>query len=401
MPGVGALPAIAVEPGSTRSFIAVDWNRCPPNETLAWLRVSLIHVPPRVLRALLDYAGTAAALLEVRAEDISPIAGDDVARALSRGPDAALFDATLRWLEHANHHILCPADPFYPPSLLQLGDTPPVLYACGKKLELLAAPAIAIVGSRNATAQGLCDAESFARALSKAGLTIVSGLAMGIDAAAHRGGLAEAGSSIAILGNGPDIVYPPGNAALASMLERDGCVLSEFALGAPPLPGNFPRRNRLISGMSKGVLVVEAGIPSGTLSTARLASEQGREVFAIPGSIHSPVSKGCHRLIQHGAKLVQTAQDVLEEIGWRRARSDDAHGIEAVAPPCDPVLEALGFAAATLEQLASRTGLDAASLAARMSLLELQGRVVALAGGSFQAVAPQRAAAPGLAESAL
>jgi len=374
----------------------VDWNRCPSKETLAWLRVSLIHVQPRVLRALLDYAGSAAALLELRADDIAPIAGEGVALALSRGPDAARLDATLRWLEDANHHVVCPADPRYPAALLQLADTPPVLYACGRT-ELLGAPAFAIVGSRNATAQGLRDAESFAKALSKAGFAIVSGLAIGIDAAAHRGGLAEAGSSIAILGNGPDIVYPPANAALASALEGSGCLLSEFALGTPPLAGNFPRRNRLISGMAKGVLVVEAGIPSGSLSTARLAGEQGREVFAIPGSIHSPVSKGCHRLIQHGAKLVQTAEDVLEELGCAVAKQEDASiAGEASTPVCDPVLEALGFACATLGQLASRTGLDAASLAARMSMLELQGRVVALAGGSFQAVAsaPQRAGAP-------
>jgi len=367
----------------------VDWNRCPPNESLAWLRVSLLHLQPRVLRALLDWAGSAAALLEVRHDDIAPIVGEEVAGALCRGPDAGLVDATLRWLEAANRHVVCPADPLYPAALLELGETPPVLYASGR-LELLGAPAFAIVGSRNATAQGLRDAQSFAKAFSRAGLTIVSGLAMGIDAAAHRGGLAEAGSSIAILGNGPDIVYPPGNAALTSMLESDGCVLSEFPLGTPPLPGNFPRRNRLISGMSKGVLVVEAGVPSGSLSTAKLANEQGREVFAIPGSIHSPVSKGCHRLIQHGAKLVQTADDVLEEIGWRVAhRKAETRAVNSRAPACDPVLEALGFAAATLEQLASRTGLDAASLAARMSMLELQGRVVALAGGSFQAVAPQ------------
>lgn len=379
----------------------MDWTRCPQDRSLPWLHVSLIRgLTPAKLRALLDWAGTPEALLQCSPEQMASIAGAEIASALARGADRRLLDATLRWLEDADHHIVCPADPFYPPALLELGDTPPVLYACGR-VELLCEPALAIVGSRNATAQGLRDAHSFAKAIAGEGLAIVSGLAIGIDSAAHLGGLEEAASSIAILGNGPDIVYPPDNAALSAALAKRGCLLSEFALGTPPLAWNFPRRNRLISGMSKGVLVVEAGIPSGTLSTARLASEQGREVFAIPGSIHSPVSKGCHRLIQHGAKLVQTAQDVLEEIGWRRARSDDAHGIEAVAPPCDPVLEALGFAAATLEQLASRTGLDAASLAARMSLLELQGRVVALAGGSFQAVAPQRAAAPGLAESAL
>jgi DNA processing protein len=365
----------------------MDWNHCPRDDTLAWLRVSLIPLQPRALRALLDYAGSAQALLELGAEEIAPFAGEEVRRALCRGPDAARLDAAMRWLEHPNHHVVCPADPRYPPALLQLGDAPPVLYACGR-LELLRANAFAIVGSRNATAQGLRDAESFARTLSKAGFAIVSGLAMGIDAAAHRGGLAQAGSSIAILGNGPDIVYPAANAALACALASRGCIVSEFSLGTPPLPGNFPRRNRLISGMSRGVLVVEAGIPSGSLNTAQLAGEQGREVFAVPGSIHSPLSKGCHRLIQHGAKLVQAAEDVLEELGCpREKRQETSDEPQAAVAACDPVLEALGFASATLEQLASRTGLDAASLAARMSMLELQGRVVALAGGSFQAVA--------------
>lgn len=358
--------------------------------TLAWLRVSLIRgLHPRALSALLDWAGTPQALLDTAVAEIRSVAGEEIANALARGPDRRLAEAALRWAEKDDHRILCLADPLYPPALMQLQPPPPVLYAKGR-LDLLANPAFAIVGSRNATAQGLRDAESFAKAISRAGLAIVSGLAMGIDAAAHRGGLAEAGSSIAILGNGPDIVYPAENRALASALAAKGCLLSEFPLGTPPVARNFPRRNRLISGLSKGVLVVEAGNPSGSLTTARLAIEQGREVFAIPGSIHSPLSKGCHRLIQEGAKLVQTAQDVLAELGWPDREAQDApQAPDALAS--DPVLEALAFASATLDQLAARTGLDAASLAARMSMLELQGRVVALGGGTFQAITPQRA----------
>ncbi len=366
----------------------MDSNRCPPDQTLAWLRVSLIRgLHPRTLRALLDWAGTPLALLDTPPGEVRRVAGDEIADALARGPDRKLVEAALRWVEDEDHHILCVADPAYPPALLQLHAPPPVLYARGR-LEVLAAPAFAIVGSRNATAQGLRDAESFAKAISRAGLAIVSGLAVGIDAAAHRGGLAEAGSSIAILGNGPDIVYPAGNRALASALAAGGCLLSEFALGAPPLARNFPRRNRLISGLSKGILVVEAGNPSGSLTTAQLAIEQGRDVFAIPGSIHSPLSKGCHRLIQEGAKLVQNADDVLAELGWRGSERQDG-GRAPHARASDPVLEALGFASATLDQLAARTGLDAASLAARMSMLELQGQVVALAGGTFQALTAQ------------
>ena len=185
--------------------------------------------------------------------------------------------------------------------------------------ELLAAPAFAIVGSRNATPQGCADAEAFAARAVGAGFTIVSGLALGIDAAAHRGGLAGAGSSIAVVGTGPDRVYPARNRALAHDLAARGLVVSEFALGTPPLKQNFPRRNRLVSGLSRGVLVVEATLSSGSLITARLAGEQGREVFALPGSIHSPFSKGGHKLIREGAKLVETAQDILDELGVRRA----------------------------------------------------------------------------------
>lgn len=364
----------------------MDPDRCLPDQTLAWLRISLIRgLSSRVLRALLDWAGTPQALLETPPAAFRAPAGDAIAEAFARGPDRELLDAALRWVrEGGDRHILCVADPLYPSALLQLHAPPPVLYACGR-LELLAAPAFAIVGSRNATAQGLRDAEGFAKAISREAVAIVSGLAIGIDAAAHRGGLAEAGSSIAVLGNGPDVVYPAGNRALASALAASGCLLSEFPPGTPPLGRNFPRRNRLISGMSKGVLVVEAGLPSGSLTTAQLAIEQGRDVFAIPGSIHSPLSKGCHRLIQEGAKLVQTADDVLVELGWSGSqRQCGDRAPEASAS--DPVLQALGFASATLDQIAARTGLDAASLAARMSRLELEGRVVALAGGTFQAV---------------
>lgn len=369
----------------------MDWTRCPQDRSLPWLHVSLIRgLTPAKLRALLDWAGTPQALLECSPQQMAAIAGEEIASALARGADRRLLDATLRWLEDADHHIVCPADPLYPRALLELADTPPVLYA-GGRVELLCEPALAIVGSRNATAQGLRDAHSFAKAIAREGLAIVSGLAIGIDSAAHLGGLEEAASSIAILGNGPDIVYPPDNAALSAALAKRGCLLSEFSLGTPPLARNFPRRNRLISGMSKGVLVVEAGSPSGSLSTARFAIQQGREVFAIPGSIHSPLSKGCHRLIQEGAKLVQTASDVLDEIGWKKGERNPPDGTEEVEDwPADPVLDALGFGTATLEQLASRTGLDAASLAARVAMLELQGRLVVLGGGMLQAIVRQR-----------
>jgi DNA processing protein len=229
------------------------------------------------------------------------------------------------------------------------------------------------------------DAQSFARALSEAGLVIVSGLALGIDAAAHRGGLAAVGSSVAVMGTGPDVIYPRRNHELAHALATDGCLVTEFALGTASVAGNFPRRNRLISGLSRGVLVVEAALRSGSLITANCALEQGRDVFAIPGSIHSPQSKGCHWLIKQGAKLVESAHDVLGELGLNSpgASADVAVDEE---PDHDPLLDAMGHAPISIEQMAQRTGLDAAKLAAHLSRLEIEGRIAALAGGWFQRV---------------
>lgn len=353
---------------------------------VAWLRLALVpDVPPKALRALLAACGTPQEILAARPGDIAAHAGVEAARAIAAGPDAALLEATLRWLEAGNHHLVALGDAHYPPRLLETDDPPCVLYVAGR-LEMLAAPALAMVGSRNATAQGMRDAEAFARTLSAAGLAIVSGLALGIDAAAHRGGLAQAGSSIGIMGTGPDLYYPSGNRALAAALERDGCLISELPLRSPPRAWNFPRRNRLISGMSRGVLVVEAALPSGSLTTARCALEQGRDVFAMPGSIHSPLSKGCHWLIQQGAKLVECAEDVLGEIGWEARSAPGAPVTIGVAS--DPVLDAIGFAPTSLDQVAQRTGMDVARLAARVTKLELEGRVAALAGGMLQRLEP-------------
>jgi DNA processing protein len=277
-------------------------------------------------------------------------------------------------------------DPDYPGSLLEIGDPPPVFYCLGRR-ELLAGSGFAIVGSRNATAQGRADAQAFAAALSATGFTIVSGLAIGIDAAAHRGGLAHAGSSIAVVGTGLDRVYPAANRELARELAVRGLVVSEFAPGTPPLKQNFPRRNRLVSGLSRGVLVVEATLSSGSLITARFAGEQGREVFALPGSIHSPFSKGGHKLIREGAKLVETAQDILDELGHpARAPAPRAlpRGGAARDATADAIVEALGYDPADVDTLAARTGLPAAAVAAGLTALELDGRVAALAGGLWQ-----------------
>lgn len=236
----------------------------------------------------------------------------EVAERLLTGNVAEEVESALEWAEQPGHHLLTLADASYPPQLLEIEDPPTLLYANGQ-VSLLSRPCIAIVGSRNCTPQGRTNAQAFAAALSQSGLTIVSGLACGIDAAAHHGALTGDGSSIAVIGTGVDRIYPASNRELARRLATDGVIVSEFPIGTPALAANFPRRNRLISGLSKGVLVVEAAERSGSLITARLAAEQGREVFAIPGSIHSPLSKGCHSLIKQGAKLVDQARDILEE----------------------------------------------------------------------------------------
>jgi DNA processing protein len=353
-------------------------------ETLAWLRLTLVPGVSRdAQRALLKAFGSPAGAARASRQAIAKVIDEPEAQSFVAGPRAALIDATLRWLEQPDCRLVVLGEVHYPKAFLNIPDPPTAFYAQGRA-ELLNAPAVAIVGSRNATPQGLRDAQAFALELSQAGLTIASGMAIGIDAAAHRGGLAGEGSSIAVLGTGPDIIYPPRNRELAGELARRGCIITEFALGSPPAAGNFPQRNRLISGISRGVLVVEASMPrSGSLVTARCAADQNRDVFAIPGSIHSPLSKGCHWLIKQGAKLVENADDVLEELG--------------IAPKCerparkreqkpDPLLEAIGFAPASIDQLAQRSSLDAATLAARLSHLEIEGRVEALAGGWFQRV---------------
>jgi DNA processing protein len=352
----------------------------------AWARLQLSGVAPRSLVDLLRAFGSPEGVLGATPAQRHRHAPARGIAALDATPDEERLAATLDWLREPGHDLVAWDDSDYPRALLEIGDPPPVFYCMGRR-GLLAGPAFAIVGSRNATAQGCADAEAFAGALSSAGFAIVSGLALGIDAAAHRGGLAHAGSSIAVVGTGPDRVYPARNRALAHDLAARGLVISEFALGTPPLKQNFPRRNRLVSGLARGVLVIEATLSSGSLVTARLAGEQGREVFALPGSIHSPFSKGPHKLIREGAKLVETAQDILDELG-----------VPAIAPPARDaarthgkhdavaraVLDALGYDPADADTLVARTRLSAAAVAAALTALELDRRVTALAGGLWQ-----------------
>src|SRR5665811_184239 len=281
----------------------------------AWLALSLIRgLGDEGARHLLREFGSPDAVLGASVSSLKSFVKPDVAAAIGKGIDEDVLAPALTWLEDSQNHLVTLGDSDYPQALLNITDPPLLLYVKGRR-DLLNATSLAIVGSRHATPQGINNAEEFANTLSDAGLCIISGMAHGIDAAAHRGALRGQGSSIAVVGTGLDKVYPAANRDLAHTLAQHGALVSEFPLGTPPLAANFPRRNRIISGMSLGCLVVEASLQSGSLITARLALEQGRDVFAIPGSIHAPQSKGCHALLKQGAKLVEAAQDIIEELG--------------------------------------------------------------------------------------
>jgi DNA processing protein len=357
------------------------------DELAAWLR--LLHTPLIGLggaRRLLAAFGSPEAVFDAGDGARRQLLGPAQAEALATPPDTlgALVDTTWEWLQHAEsdapRQVLVLGDPAYPAALLETADPPLLLYALGR-VELLGAPALAIVGSRNPSPQGAANARAFAAALGRAGLTVVSGLALGIDGSAHEGALGTAGSTIAVIGTGLDRVYPRAHRALAHRIAREGLIVSEYALGMPPLAENFPRRNRLIAGLARGTLVVEAALQSGSLITARLAVEAGREVFAIPGSIHAPQSRGCHALIRQGAKLVETAADVLEEL-----RMGAAPAAPAAEPDhaTDPLLEALGHDPVTLDALGARLGMAPAELSVRLLDLELSGDVTRLPGQLFQ-----------------
>ena len=338
---------------------------------------------------LLRQFGLPADIFSTDARLLEQFAGACVARALGASPNVttiALIERTLRWLDLPENHLLTLADPRYPPALLHIPDPPILLYARGD-VTLLQRACLAVVGSRNATAQGLLNAEHFSRALSHAGHTIVSGMALGIDAAAHLGGLAGAASTVAVIGTGIDIVYPARNRALAHRIAERGCLISEYPLGTPAIASNFPRRNRIISGLSRAVLVIEAAAQSGSLITARVAAEQGRDVFAIPGSIHSPLAKGCHQLIKQGAKLIESAQDILEEFGTLVAPVALATVAPVPVPPENArLLGALGFDPVDGDTLAARCGLGAGDLSAQLLSLEMQGLLEILPGGSVRRI---------------
>ena len=325
--------------------------------------------------------------------DLKQIVSERQAKALCLPPTEAtisLIKRTEQWCAEKNNFLITLADNLYPAKLLEISDPPPLLYVKGQP-ELLSKTSIAVVGSRNATTQGTINAKQFSSSLSHSGLTIVSGLALGIDTAAHLGGLDGQGSTIAVIGTGIDIVYPARNQDLAHRIAEQGCIVSEYSLGTPSIAANFPRRNRLISGLSQGVLVIEAAAHSGSLITARMAIEQNREVFAIPGSIHSPLAKGCHQLIKQGAKLVETAQDILEElkldgIGTPSPVAGDVVSNGEQCPQASQVLSAMGYEAIHHDELALRCKMDSGELTAALVMLELDGHVEILVGGMYRRV---------------
>lgn len=391
----------------------------------AWLRLTLSQgVGNSTARSLLARFGLPQTIFQQTDTDLRQHVSAAQARALCTVPDtwAALVEVTWRWLHEADPQgparaVVTLGDSRYPQALLETEDPPLLLYLMGPARLLAQSPfpagrCLAVVGSRNPTAQGADNARLFSRALHGAGLTIVSGLALGVDAAAHEGALdvapagAAAATTIAVVGTGLDRVYPRRNLDLAHRIAANGLLVSEYPLGTPPLPGNFPKRNRIISGVSQGTLVVEAALASGSLITARMAVEQGREVFAIPGSIHAPQSRGCHALIRQGAKLVESAQDVLEELRFTAsvpvtaasvapeqstdadiAGNDGVGGTMSTVAPETPLLQALGFDPISVDALVARTGMAAAPVQVGLLELELDGRVARLPGGLFQRLA--------------
>ena len=376
-------------------------NPMDTEELRAWLRLALTPgVGNTTARKLLTAFGSAQAIFEQSSATLQQLGSDKLASSLRSEPPsvAAQLQTTTDWLKAGDdRRIAVLGDTAYPVALLDIEDPPLMLYMLGTLAShadtatTTIANSLAIVGSRNPTPQGESNARQFARAFGGAGICVVSGLALGIDGAAHDGAMLGGGETIAVVGTGLDRVYPKRHLDLAHRIARQGMLISEFPLGTPPLTANFPKRNRIISGLSRGTLVVEAALQSGSLITARLAAEQGKEVFAIPGSIHSPQSRGCHALIKQGAKLVEVAQDVLEELRLVPACSGAAleagETDEAVSARDDPLLAALGFDPVSLDALQARTGLDTAHLQAGLLELELDGQVARLPGGLFQRIA--------------
>lgn len=358
------------------------------SEIEAWLK--LLRQPgvgPKATNKLLSYFGNASDAVSASASEWRK-AGLNEAQLRSKAegwePD---IRSDLQWQEQTNHHILHVRDSRYPKQLRDIPDPPPVLFVTGDP-DVLSHPQLAVVGSRNASRPGELNAKEFSRHLAAAGLGITSGLALGIDTAAHRGALEADGITIAVAGTGLDGVYPARNRKLAEQIAATGALVSEFPTGTKPAAENFPRRNRIISGLSLGTLVVEAAVRSGSLITARVATEQGREVFAIPGSIHHPLSRGCHQLIRQGAKLVETADDILEELGplIKLEKTPPPEAISAVEKVDDDhktVLGAIDYDPTPVDMIIKRSGLAAHEVSSILLILELNGHIASETGGVY------------------
>jgi len=348
-----------------------------------WLLAALTPgIGPSAMLKLVQRFGSISSALSADLTELATIVGHAPARALSQRVALDASRAAQDWARRPEAFLLTLLDDDYPPQLAQADTPPPLLFARGRR-ELLANPMLAIVGSRRAQEPARATARAFAADLAARGFTIVSGLASGIDSAAHSGALRHPASSIAVIGTGIDRVYPASNLALAQQLAQEGLVLSEFPLGARPLSHHFPRRNRIIAGLCRGCLVIEASIESGSLITARLAGAAGRDVMAIPGSIHNPLVKGCHRLIQQGAKLIETVDDILEEIGTPAGEAPASDPTDS-APQHTALAQAMGYEAVTIDELSTKLGLTAAELYAMLLQLELEGWVASVPGGRFQ-----------------
>lgn len=360
-------------------------------DQLAWVKLSLVPtVGGQRFCQLLNAFGQPDQIFAASQAQLSKVVSQKTAQHIKAATFEEQLAATENWLAEPDNHIITLADEHYPKRLLEISDPPPLLYAKGNTA-LLNQHSLAMVGGRNATKQGESNAENFAQAISDQDYCIVSGMALGIDGAAHRGALAGSGKTIAVVGTGLDIVYPAKHRELAHQIAQSGLLLSEFPLGTPSISANFPKRNRIISGLSAGCLVVEANTNSGSLITARLAAEQGREVYAIPGSIHSPMAKGCHQLIKQGAKLVESTQDVLEELPTQNIDPIATQASVAVNNEDQteksvehPLIQFIGFEPTHIELIVQRSGLSTQEVSAELMLLTLENQVEALAGQQYQ-----------------
>ncbi len=356
-----------------------------------WL--ALQHVPgigPVTFEKIVTQLGEPQAVFDCNSSQLQALGLKQASIDAITKPDWHGVDTDLEWLQHAQHHIITQRDATYPQLLKQSPAAPPVLFVLGQ-LQVLDYPQIAIVGSRNPTPDGKQTALEFSRHLAAVGLTITSGMAIGIDGVCHQGALDAQGTTIAVTGTGLDRIYPARNRELAYAIVNQGAIVSEFPIGTPPRAENFPRRNRIISALSLGTLVIEAALKSGSLITARHALEQGREVFAIPGSIHNPLSRGCHHLIKQGAKLVETADDIISEFkplvatpaNYTQVTNNKEENNITGNPDYQHMLAEMGFSPVAVDDLVLRSGLTAEEVSSMMLILELQGNVASSPGGCY------------------